>query len=467
MTVEILPGLIRAFIRALLIVAACLPVALAMRPTLCHDPRRSGWIWALLLLPWLTPALLTGYGYYSYSLSLIHYPVWNEILYCLLIAMKVLPVAAAVLCVMPESMSPSAVHCHRLLASNSKRHAGLLLTLRSHATGLWAAGAAVFLLAFSDFDMAALMTIPSWTVHLFDQQTGGLPIKDALELAVIPVLCKAIVLATALVLIMRTDTQPLGQATVVRGRRRTILVLCLSAIVVAGIPGAVVLRGTPEGIGTVFANFAIARSLLAAVAFAGIAVGLATFGAKLLRPNFMLRFKGWRPALRLIAVPLIILGLLGPLLVSLLLLALLQHLGIQWLYDSPLPLLLALTILLFPFAYMLRLLMDRFTDDSAIHTARLLGDNNTNARRLLWALHTRREFWVAFILFIWAYSNVVAAAILAPTWGTPVFVVLYNLMHYGQTAVMSAMVCVVVAVPLALLAVGAGGNCLITRRSVR
>jgi ABC-type Fe3+ transport system permease subunit len=70
------------------------------------------------------------------------------------------------------------------------------------------------------------------------------------------------------------------------------------------------------------------------------------------------------------------------------------------------------------------------------------------AGRLRWRLDLRARFWVFFLLFCWAYLELSASAILAPPGHTTAVVRLYNLMHYGRSQVLSAMVLAALLVPL-------------------
>ena len=56
-----------------------------------------------------------------------------------------------------------------------------------------------------------------------------------------------------------------------------------------------------------------------------------------------------------------------------------------------------------------------------------------------------------------------ASSLLAPVGTTTVFARLYNLMHYGQSQVLSALVCLSVIVPLALLACALAARGLVER----
>jgi ABC-type Fe3+ transport system permease subunit len=126
------------------------------------------------------------------------------------------------------------------------------------------------------------------------------------------------------------------------------------------------------------------------------------------------------------------------------------------------PLALALALLALPMAIVLIAVLRSTALGEALHSAELLrASASARVRRwgrwLRWDLRTRRRFLAAFLLFCWGYFDLTASAILAPPAMTPVTVRLYNLMHYGQTAVLSAMVCVAFCVPfVAFLAIEAG-----------
>jgi ABC-type Fe3+ transport system permease subunit len=84
---------------------------------------------------------------------------------------------------------------------------------------------------------------------------------------------------------------------------------------------------------------------------------------------------------------------------------------------------------------------------SALHLAALLPQSRA-AADLTWRLSTSGKFWAMVLLYIWAYWDLTASSILAPIGMTPVTVRLYNLMHYGQIAVLSAMTCAAFAAPI-------------------
>src|SRR5215467_14032082 len=102
-------------LRSLMIAALAVGAARLLQ-TLLADPRRSirHATWILLLAPYFTPALLTGYGYANSSLSLIRHPVLNILFYSALLWWKFTPIAAVILHFTPAPISPEAIHCHRL-----------------------------------------------------------------------------------------------------------------------------------------------------------------------------------------------------------------------------------------------------------------------------------------------------------------------------------------------------------------
>ena len=83
--------------------------------------------------------------------------------------------------------------------------------------------------------------------------------------------------------------------------------------------------------------------------------------------------------------------------------------------------------------------------------------------KIRWHLRGRRQMWIVSILFLLAFFDLSAAALLSPVGMTPASPVLYNLMHYGQNSVMSASVLLVVAAPAMVLIAAQGGGWLAQR----
>ena len=420
--------------RALAIAGLALVLAPALARMLAHTHgRRRTLAWALLVAPLLTPALLVSYAYSHLALRLMAVPGATAALYFAALTLKLVPVAAMVLHFVPSALSPEAVRCHALLVRS--RWERWIFQLRGAGRAPWMAGGLVFLFAFTDFELASLWSLKTWTVALFDAQAGGLALGASLRLAALPLTIEIAVLA----LILRTPALSIGSTTAGKApghiaRPALLAYLGIAALLACGWPLVFVTAQAVAGFRAVAENFVLANDLAASLAFAAGAA----FGSWLLAAWIAKR----RRAVLVLALP----GLLGALLLALFVLTAFQFPALHPAYDTPLPLVLALTLLLLPFALPLRWLLDASRRDPALHLARLAG-----SAALIWRLDTRRRWLAGFLLFCWAYFDFTAGSILAPVGLTPVFVRLHNLAHYGQTAVLSAMFLAAFAAPVAVL----------------
>ena len=419
--------------------------------------------WVLLLAPYFMPVLIAGYAYASFSLSLIHHPVINTIFYSALLCWKFTPVAAVILYFTPAPLSGEAVHCWGLAEGRGSRAEGRVLThepgnveLRTSnferrtrvsewtfllragcARGPVAAFAVVFLFVFAEFEMASLMGVKSWTVSLFDAHAGGLAISESVRRMLWPLLCEAAAVATAIAVLGRhraiSVRRPVGNAHWLAW-----VYLAIAFAFVLVIPAGMVVWGTLRGLKLLLENFVLGHEIVSSLLFAAgatvVASLAAAFGRRLGKPVLVIA---------------LCLGLLGPLVLSLAVLAAVQLPGLISLRDTPVPLVLTLGLVLLPFALVLRRVLELTGYRSALHTARLM-EKSRPARELTWRLSTSGKFWAVLVLFVWAYWDLTASAILAPIGMTPVTVRLYNLMHYGQIAVLSALTCATFAAPIVI-----------------
>jgi len=420
-------------------------------------------VWLLLVVPYLAPSLLVGYAYSNFSLSLVHHPALNELFYDVLLWMKLVLVAALVLYLGPSPLSREAVYCRGLLR---EREAGfralcsyVMFLLRGPLRSYALAFGVVFLLAFGEFELASLFGVSTWSVALFDAHAGGLALSESVRRALFPLAFELALVV--LMLVMLVGSRPGAAASRARTVSRpatkllTWLYLVTAVLVVAVLPASIVLSGTAEGFRALVEHFVLAKDIWASVLFAGAAATCAYLAAGRV-------LSARRARLRLVLAGFLCLpGMLGPLVLSLVILFAFQTPGLEVLYDSPIPVILALFLVLLPFAVLLRMLLHLFRPAQGMFAARLLGASSSRAvrrwgRRLLWQLETRGRFWVAFLLFCWGYFDLTASSILSPPGMTPVSVRLYNLAHYGQSAVLSAMVWVMFCVPILLALCGAG-----------
>lgn len=417
--------------------------------------------WLLLLAPCLTPPLLAAYAYAGFAHSVLHRPVLKELVYGLLLLFRLVPVAVVAYACVPRVVSREAVYCHRLSRPRGLAlphriaHARLLLHGEPGA-GL-VAGALVFLLAFAEFEQASLLSATHWTVALFDAQAGGRSLAESLRLAAVPVACGLLALLPALCVLrgMLSKGAPLYLApTPPRGAAWMwgYLAVALTGGVV--LPSGVMLRGTFEGLTAFLKGFSLQREMAAGL---GVAVAAAA-GTYLVAGLATRPLRGlWRSLHGSLIASACIPGLLGALVLALGLQFLFQLPAVRTVYDTPVPLLTGLMLYLFPFAVLLSRALDTGPFNAASQVARLLERSPHAAVRnagntLLWRLHYRRQFWLFGLLFCLAYFDVTLASILAPTGLPSATSRLYNFMHYGRSAVLSAMLCCTVLAAAAAMA---------------
>jgi ABC-type Fe3+ transport system permease subunit len=453
--------------RAVVAAGVCTPVGEALRRCFLATGRRAGpGIWLLVLAPFLAPALLTGYAYSNFSLSLIGRPGWNEALYNLLLWLRMAPVAAVVLYLTPDPFCAEATHCRRLLkarrgAARSTVPMGPARrrTVLRHVP----AAAAVLLLAFAEFELASLLGIRTWTTVLFDAHAGGLPAGASLALAWIPLLVQMCTLAAAALLLWRMRPVATGDRRSPRlpGRLAAWAYLVFACTVTLVVPGAIVLAGAPRGMAALARNPVILGDVAASLLFACSSAVCAYVWCAVV----LARLPGRRLSAGRLAVALMLAapGLAGALVLSLAVVSAFQSNLLQPLYNTPVPLVLALTALLVPLGLMVRVGLDSSRPAASVHAAGLLTDSShagirSAGRRLLWHLQTRRRMLALFLLFCWAYFDLTASSILAPAGMSPVSARLYNQMHYGRNAVLSAMVVVTLAVPVVFVLAAEGAE---------
>ena len=461
-------------LRSLIIGVLAVAAARLLLPLLAdrRRPFRRA-VWILLLAPYFTPVLLTGYAYANFSLSLIHHPTINAIFYSALLWWKFTPLAAVILFFAPMPLSAEAVHCHRLTsavgrrcgaASDDQQVAPTMASRLSEwafliragcARGPVAAFAVVFLFAFAEFEMASLLVVKSWTVALFDAHAGGLALSESLRRMLGPLLCEAVAIAAVFVVLGKQQVNParLNYGSRV-GRRFAWCHLLIAFIFVLMIPAAMVLWGTVRGFGLLLENFVLSREIIAGLLFAAGASVLAGLAAFVLGAAAIGHRMGSFVCKTILAAG-VVAGLLGPLVLALAILAAVQLPGLISLRDTPVPLVFTLGLVLLPMALVLKWVLELTAHRSALHLTTLMQKSRAVCE-LTWRLSTSGKFSAMALLFVWAYWDLTASAILAPIGMTPVTVRLYNLMHYGQIAALSAMTCAAFAAPILILLLALG-----------
>ncbi len=456
-------------VRSVAIVLVSLPLCWWIREVLAGlTGGRRTLLWGLLLVPFFTPALLTGYSYANFSLSLIRHPAWNEALYGGLIMLRFLPVAVLVMVhAPPPPVSAEALHCARLALSPeigplSRMRRLFPFYIRGPWRAAFPAAAVLFLLCFQEFEVASLMSIESWTVKLFDAQVGGVMLTRLMRLLVLPCLCQLVILGPLVLLATPGQFLPANPheqlVSVRRWKPASVwLVSLLGIVLVTLVPLMIVGCGAMTGMASVLENGQMLREILRAGGF-GVAAGVlsAVLAYWILRLIMSDRRKGVHRCAGWCALAFSLPGLMGSLAVSLIFLSLLQWGPLIPVRDTVLPAVLAMTVFLWPRALWLLLLAEVASPPSSLHLTRLLGQAphasaRARAAELHWQLRLRHRFLAAGVLCLWGYLELTPCYLLAPPGMATAPGRLYNLMHYGRSDVLSAMVLLTMLAPVVLL----------------
>ncbi|QDT50111.1 hypothetical protein Pan258_41670 [Symmachiella dynata] len=452
-------------LRSLLIATCAIPVCFAIRRQLraARGGRRLV-LWIAVLAPFFAPDMLVGYGYYNFSLSLIHHPVWNELFYAVLVFFKVLPAGTVIALFTPRPpISLQALYCRRLslpphspLSTRAWTLAGYYL--RGPSRVALPALVLMFLLAFQEFELVSLVNATSWTVWLFDQQAQGLPLPAALRYDLLPTGIQAALIAAMIPLVLMSR-KTAGQRDSGGGTSTAIAgvawgVAIIGCVLLWLIPMAILCRGLGSGLVVLWRNprlfyeIGIGLGMMLAAALPTYALA-----AALLSATTKQRGQRWRlPLAVLVGLP----GLFGGLTLGLAMLALFQTPALGGWYDTPLPWWSALVLWLMPRAMLLQILLASARRGEPVHLAALLIRDGSpqqrgRARQLIWRLRYQGHYWAIVLLCWWAYLDPTLSSLLRPSGLDPAPMRIYNFMHYGQAGGLSAMLAVTVLAPLLLV----------------
>lgn len=470
-------------LRSVAAAALAVPMSVLLSRLVQQATGRSRFWWMLFVLcPLVAPDLIIGYGYRSFELSLLHRPGLNHCFYFVLILLKFLPAAAVVrICSPPDPVSDAALHCARLIdgggaAKLQHRPLETEWLRRIPVFGI------VFLLSMQEFEIASLLQVPTWTVHVFDAQAGGLNLAATLRLLVGPVIVQAIVLVPLLwwgIVNSSTIVPRWRSAGCVSASRRWlgVTIASLAALLTWAIPLVIVTRSGLSGIGGVLENRVLLRSTFLDLASAiALAIPCAVLSLILARKvmqvfhNYDATQGKFAKAVSSVLLLLIVLpGLFGALAVSIAILVAMQHSPLFELRTTVWPMATALVVFLVPRAIILAVLLPAFRSSESTFLVTLLGKSRdrtrlSNAANLKWWCECRPMFLVMAVLFYWCLANLTAAAILCPS-TIPLFsfdgnivplpVRLYKFIHQGRTAALSVMAVLSVLVPFLFLVVTA------------
>jgi ABC-type spermidine/putrescine transport system permease subunit II len=324
---------------------------------------------------------------------------------------------------------------------------------------LLAATGLMFIVAFQEFELPSLLSRPAWTVWLFDAQVGGLELSASLRATIFPLTIQCLVVVPLWYVLRHgresaarnSDDLHVSRFSAWRDSFYLLAAFCLACLIPIALVGGETARGLAALAGNRSQLERLSRETLAGVSFAlaaaWIALKLAEWESRARGPNSRLR-KWIVPGL---ALP----GLFGPLVMGLGLVSILQWPLLNVVYRTPVSLVLGLTLHLLPRALLLAALVRAVDLTSGRHAANLLGQSADRAQiraadDLRWRLGGAARFGSLAILTYWGYLELTVAYLLGPTTIVSVPVLLYNQMHFGKNAVLSAMTFLAVVVPVAL-----------------
>lgn len=429
------------------------------------------------LMPLFVPDLLIGFTYRMTSARLIHSELVTELLYVALLLFRIQALQVAVRMILPSSsVSAEALFSWKLVKDGSARW--WLSWLRLHVQGplrttliAWVGGA---LFCFQEFETAALLQIDrhpvTWSVWLFDAHASGEPLARSLQFASESMVFQVVLLLPIILLLSRGGLKSsTGTSLIFASKNNPVARSCALFMLLTAVGTSVIWPVWTNGGDALSGLRALAgqgdltqqtqlfltgRSDLALrsqqIVYSALVATIASVTA--LQLAIGVRGFGRRWLTVLAVVP----GLCGSLVVSLTLLAVFQAPGLNVVYDSWLPMVVAATLLMLPRALLLIVLLEVLSPPASIHSARLLraagGVAAVHGRNLIWQYVRLRWLVATAALAHWSFWDVSVASMLRPVRFEPIVVRLYNEMHYRGTETLVAITLLALAVPAGLTA---------------
>ena len=416
--------------------------------------------WGFGMLTFFTPPLLTGYAYADFSFVMTRPASQRLLFYGALQVARSLPLAAVIWLIAPSRVTSEADFLLRQLAPRLRGRELLWHRLRLAWQGgagtACVIGAILFVVTFSEFELASFLALDKWTVLVFDAQVGGTAWFYSLRSIAGPVAAASVVALAATSAVggrLRHEQPGNGVLHGTPGNAGAGMVaLLLGVLLVCGLPVAIVMRGAWPALPQMVPRFALHRELLHTLAIAGVAGSLALWVARLAVQ------KGW--AFRLVLLPLLMVpGLTGALVLGLGCLALVQ-LPVLWHFrETPLPLVGASLWLILPVALLLELLLSRYRRSADHHVACLLAASpllgvRRSAAVIQWIRYRRGAYLALAVLICQLCYEITLSTLLAPVAMPLAAPRLYNFMHYGRSHLLSASLLFSLGLPLLLLLAG-------------
>jgi len=502
-----------SFARSVIIASLALwPLATVLHTIDTRATVRSRRFWILLaIFPFFVPELLIGFHYrlaatqLSSGASPIAAAICTESLYAVLQFSRCLAAGVAVALLLPGAqVTEQSLYSWDLLRASlhpwTWRRGWLMLRIRGPWTAMLISWSLMALMAFQEFETAALMQIDrhpvAWSVWLFDAHAARQPIQASLRMVLIPVACELLLLLPALLLLKcragllatpggisdsltervpskssrtrtsrgtrtagRISSDGLPAASCRTENKLAALCLCPAIILFVLWPLLSNLKPMIFGLCSMMSNPSALRQavqqILTSVGFAIAATIVAMNIAAIVLASPRVRQQTAERFSQMLMTVLAGAGLMGSLVLSVLLLTLFQWPGLRVFYDSWLPMLLGQAIAVLPKALAIGLLLQQVTDESAIFSARLLQQFpdsavRRSASKTLWRLITSRWLLYGLVVAHWCFWDVTVASILRPVALEPVVTRLYNEMHYGRTEALMSLAGLAALTPIAV-----------------
>ena len=329
------------------------------------------------------------------------------------------------------------------------------------------------LTSFQEFETAALMQIDrypvTWSVWLFDAHADRQPLSDSVRMISGPLFIELILLSPALWMLLRHAPKaavPSLTSHPDSSRHQPNRLLSLFCLL-PGIglfllwPLSVNLFSALRGLRALLSNpdlFQMAAEQILtstgfAVAAAALAINLAGMMQATSKPHG--RNQSHQPLHQKLLLLLLLPGLIGSLVLSLLLLAAFQHSLLRPLYDTWLPMLLGQSMAILPRSFALVAMMNQMMERSSLHSASLLMSSphpeiRHRVSMIFWRMTTFRWLLCGLVIAQWCFWDVTTASILRPVQLEPVVTRLYNEMHYGRTESLMSLAGLAMLIPVVL-----------------
>ena len=407
----------------------------------------------LFLIFFFIPPIALGYGYSYFTFLYIQNSYICNFIYIVVMVCRLAPIAILILFFMPPTLSQSAIHCFKISIKTEHRIVKLYKIIKfsiyTNGKPYIAVLSLLMIMSFSEFELASIMNIQSWSVKVFDAHAHGLPIIKSINLSIIPLIIDLILIIIFLFITQQSyaknsfkNESNINCSKVERIFAIVLIIFGTSIIII--LPGIMILRYAIPGIPILFNEFWMVKETINSALFAIIATIIAWVLSKILIKLITIKKYYY------IFLPVIAPGLLGPLSLGLIILALIQVKQLQSISNTPIPLIAALALFLLPFTFIVMILLHNIIPDEALKLARISTRQFKNkiSDNLLWELIYQKDFWLFSLIFCKAFFDLTLSAILAPNGSPTISNRLYNLMHYGESEKLSATVCITILLPI-------------------